>query len=283
MRTCVAYAQFVDYWAKHRGIVMRVTTLGGSSSELRASGADGVRSRATVRRSRRLFEAFRVEQTDPDTFYTALATDTAAQLEQFHELPGAAVLDVGGGPGYFVDALTAAGAYYVPLDADAGELRLHGRQPYETTVMGDGRRLPFRTGSFDITYSSNVAEHVSSPWLMAEEMVRVTKPGGIVYLSYTLWYGPWGGHETAPWHFLGGRRAAQRYEKTHGHEPKNLYGQSLFPITAGAGLRWAQSCRDAVLVSGFPRYLPGWSWAVVRIPVLRELVMWNLVLVLEKK
>jgi SAM-dependent methyltransferase len=283
MRTRVAYAQFGDCWAKHRGIVIGVTTLGGNSATVRASGVSGVRSRATLRRSKQLFEAFRVEQTDPDTFYTALAKDTAAQLAQFHALNGADVLDVGGGPGYFVDALNAAGAFYVPLDADAGELRLRGRQPYENTVMGDGRRLPFRSDSFDITYSSNVAEHVSSPWLMADEMVRVTKLGGIVYLSYTLWYGPWGGHETAPWHFLGGRRAADRYEKIHGHEPKNLYGQSLFPITAGAGLRWAQRCPDAELVSSFPRYLPRWSWGVVRIPVLREFATWNLVLVMEKK
>ncbi len=96
-------------------------------------------------------------------------------------------------------------------------------------------QLPFADDSFGVTYSSNVLEHVSEPWTMADEMVRVTRPGGLVFLSYTLWYGPWGGHETAPWHFLGGHRAARRYEKKHGHPPKNVFGTSLFPVTAAAG------------------------------------------------
>ena len=39
-------------------------------------------------------------------------------------------------------------------------------------------QLPFRDDSLDVCYSSNVLEHVSDPWLMADEMVRVTKPGG---------------------------------------------------------------------------------------------------------
>ncbi|NQU37359.1 MAG: class I SAM-dependent methyltransferase [Actinobacteria bacterium] len=283
MRTSVAYAQLAEYRAKQRGIVGCVTSQRGSGAPLRARGIRGVRSAATLRRSHQLFRAFRVEQTDPATFYNKLAADTATQLAQFHELRGAAVLDVGGGPGYFVTALADAGAFYVPLDADSGELRLHGRQPSAKTVIGDGRCLPFATDSFDITYSSNVAEHVASPWQMADEMVRVTKPGGIVYLSYTLWYGPWGGHETAPWHFLGGRRAADRYTRTHGHEPKNLYGESLFPISAASGLRWARGCDEVGLISAYPRYLPAWSWGVLRIPILREFATWNLVLVLEKK
>ena len=59
---------------------------------------------------------------------------------------------------------------------------------------------------------------------MADEMVRVTRPGGLIFLSYTLWWGPWGGHETSPWHYLGGGRAARRYERRLGHRPKNVYG-----------------------------------------------------------
>ena len=39
-------------------------------------------------------------------------------------------------------------------------------------------RLPFRDGSFDVCYSSNVLEHVEHPWRMGAEMLRVTKPGG---------------------------------------------------------------------------------------------------------
>ena len=238
--------------------------------------------RATLRRSVDLFRAFRLEQTRPDIFYAALAADSAAQVDSYHPLMGARVLDVGGGPGYFSDAFQSRGATYVPLDADAGELSLHGREPGPRTVLGDGTALPFASEAFDVAYSSNVAEHVASPWAMADEMVRVTRPGGLVFLSYTLWYGPWGGHETAPWHYLGGERAAQRYATKHGGPPKNEYGTSLFPITASAGARWAQrqaSSRRLVDIRLVPRYLPGWAGAIARVPGVREVACWNLVVV----
>lgn len=240
------------------------------------------RFRPTWRRSWRLFRAFRVEQSDPDHFYGTLAQDSVAQISDLHELAGQRVLDVGGGPGYFADAFRADGATYNSLDADLGELSGLG-DPEPGTVLGSGMQLPFRDGSFDVTYSSNVLEHVDKPWTMAEEMVRVTKSGGLVFLSYTLWFGPWGGHETAPWHFLGGHRAARRYARTHGHPPKNVFGESLFPVTAAAGLKWARRQSAADIVVLMPRYLPRWSWWVLRVPGLRELVTWNLAIVLRKR
>ena len=138
-------------------------------------------------------------------------------------------------------------------------------------------------GAVDVCYSSNVLEHVPDPWLMADEMVRVTRPGGTAFISWTVWYGPWGGHETAPWHFLGGARARRRYAKKHGHEPKNKYGESLFRVTVRDGLRWADSQTTADVVAVLPRYNPWWSHWLVRVPVLREVVTWNLVLVLRKR
>ena len=144
-------------------------------------------------------------------------------------------------------------------------------------------RLPFRTGALDLCYSSNVLEHVPEPWRMADEMLRVTRPGGIAFISYTSWYGPWGGHETAPWHFLGGARARRRYARTHGHEPKNRYGESLFPVTVRAGLDWARRQELGEVVDVVPRYNPRWSHPLTRVPGLRELVTWNLVIVVRAR
>lgn len=230
----------------------------------------------------RLLREFRHEQPDPARFYTAIAHDSVAQLSQYADLDGALFLDVGGGPGYFRDAFSAAGATYLALDADAGELAGMGTIA-QGTVLGSGMQLPFRTGGLDVCYSSNVLEHVPDPWRMAEEMVRVTRPGGTVFVSYTTWWGPWGGHETAPWHFLGGRRARRRYAAKHGHEPKNKYGESLFKVTVREGLRWAARQQDAEVVALLPRYNPRWSWWLLRVPLVREVVTWNLVLVLRKK
>ncbi len=190
---------------------------------------------ATLARSVALFRAFRTEQTDPAGFYGALARDSVAQLSQLTELAGASVLDVGGGPGYFADAFRRAGARYIAIDADVGELSAAG-SPGPGTIVGSGMELPVRSAAVDLCYSSNVLEHVPRPWQMGDEMVRVTRPGGFVFLSFTLWYGPWGGHETAPWHYLGGARAARRYAARTGHPPKNVYGESLFRVTADEAL-----------------------------------------------
>jgi SAM-dependent methyltransferase len=238
--------------------------------------------RADLRRSVRLFRDFRVEQTDPARFYGALAEDSVGQLSGYLDLQGATMLDVGGGPGYFRDAFTAAGATYWALDADVGELS--GQGSIATgTVIGDGMRLPFRDDAVDLCYSSNVLEHVPDPWRMAEEMLRVTRPGGVAFISYTSWYGPWGGHETAPWHFLGGARARRRYTRRHGHEPKNKYGESLFELTVKQGMEWA--CRQQLgdVLDVIPRYNPQWSYALTRTPGLRELVTWNLVIVVRAR
>jgi SAM-dependent methyltransferase len=240
------------------------------------------RWRATLGRSVRLLGEFRYEQPDPSRFYTALAEDSVAQLAHYVDLRGRTMLDVGGGPGYFRNAFQGAGATYLALDADVGELAGLG-EIAAGTVIGSGMRLPFRDDGLDVCYSSNVLEHVPDPWLMADEMVRVVRPGGTVFVSYTVWYGPHGGHETAPWHFLGGSRARRRYARKHGHEPKNRYGESLFAVTVRDGLRWARTQTYADVVDLTPRYNPWWSRWLLHVPVVREVITWNLVIVLRKR
>lgn len=253
----------------------------GRSTSSGAGRGDGG-SAPTLRRSVRLYREFGHEQDEPARFYSAMAEDSVGQLSSYVELDGIRMLDIGGGPGYFRDAFRAAGADYVALDADVGEMSGHGRIP-ASTVVGDGMNLPFRDEAFDLVYSSNVIEHVPEPWRLADEALRVTRPGGTAYLSYTVWWGPHGGHETAPWHYLGGAFARRRYRRRLGKEPKNRYGESLFPVTVRSGLDYARHQDVAEVVALLPRYHPRWVWWLLRVPVLREVLTWNLVLVLRKK
>ncbi|GAB3947854.1 class I SAM-dependent methyltransferase [Corynebacterium tapiri] len=240
---------------------------------------------STLRRSLRLLRSFRYEQSDPARFYGPLGHDTAQLLEALlldasgTPLSGKSVLDVGGGPGYFAEAFTQRGAEYVGLEPDVGEMSAAGIS-LATSVRGDGRALPFADASFDVVYSSNVAEHIPRWEDMGAEMLRVAKPGGLVVLSYTVWLGPFGGHETGLWqHFVGGDFARRRYEATHGHPPKNVFGTSLFAVSCAEGLRWARS--TGRVVTCFPRYHPWWAWWVTRVPGLREVAASNLVVVLR--
>jgi SAM-dependent methyltransferase len=247
----------------------------------RLGGPAPRRHKATLARSITLLRSFRMEASDPVGFYTLLAEDVVGQLSGYIALDGAKVIDVGTGPGHLTRALQGAGALCAGIDYDLDEITAHGGPP-RNTLAASALALPFRTGSADVCLSSNVLEHVPDPWRMAGEMVRVTRPGGVVYLSFTNWLSPWGGHETSPWHWLGGERAVRRYERKHGRPPKNRYLQSLYPVSVSAALAWARSCREVQVLDAIPRYHPRWAEGIVRIPGLREVATWNLVLVLRK-
>jgi SAM-dependent methyltransferase len=238
----------------------------------------------------RLLSEFPHERTDPARFYGVLAADTAAMVADLWlaghgERPvGRTLLDVGGGPGYFASAFSDAGVRYVGIEPDSSEMHAAGPtfdRGAGEFVRASGMALPFADDSVDICLSSNVAEHVRRPWQLGGEMLRVTKPGGLAVLSYTVWLGPFGGHEMGVTHYLGGARAADRYARKHGHRAKNDYGSSLFAVSAADGLNWATSTGAAV--AAFPRYHPRWAWWLTSVPVLREFLVSNLVLVLSPR
>lgn len=245
------------------------------------------RNLATLERAVDLLRSFRLEQTRPDIFYRELAEDTHALIDALSRditrtgLTDKRILDVGGGPGYFAEAF--GDSWYVGLEPSISEMSAAGLSGYGA-VRGDGSALPFTDGAFDVTYSSNVVEHVADPQALCDEMLRVTAPGGLVVVSYTVWLGPFGGHETGLWpHYVGGDFARRRYERIHGRPPKNEWGESLFAVSAKWGLDWADRAEKAgaTKIAAFPRYHPKWAWWLTSVPVLREFAVSNLVLVLQ--
>jgi SAM-dependent methyltransferase len=233
-------------------------------------------------RSIRLFRLFLAEQSEPELFYSELAADSVTQVARYADLAGRMVLDIGGGPGHFTAAFRARGARSLLVEPDPAELLARGEPP-RGAVRGDGMALPVADGVVNVCFSSNVLEHVPDPAAMLAEMIRVTRPGGLIYLAFTNWYSPWGGHEMAPWHYLGARYAERRYFRRTGRLPKNKPGTGLFPVHVGPTLRSVRARSDVVVLAAQPRYYPGWSRFVLRVPGLREVVTWNLLLVLRKR
>lgn len=233
-------------------------------------------------RSIELLNGFRTQFDDPDGFYTLLADDTVELVRRYDTVDGARVLDVGGGPGYFAEAFRRAGAAGVFVEPFWEEMTEAGRS-LRFGVLGDGLALPFRDGAFDIGHCSNVIEHVESPKVLLDELVRVVRPGGLVFLAFTNWLSPFGGHETSPWHYLGGERAVRRYERRHGYQPKNRFGDSLFRLGVGETLSMVERRPDVELIDAFPRYYPSWTKRLVRLPGVREVLTWNLALALRRR
>ena len=228
-------------------------------------------------RSARLFRLFLAEQTDPEAFYASLAEDAVRQVAAHGALDGRTVVDVGGGGGWFTAAFRARGARCYLFEPDPAEMRLR-----TAAVVADGYWLPVRDGGADVAFSSNVLEHVPDPMGLIEEMIRVTRPGGLVYVSFCNWYSPWGGHEMSPWHYLGPGYARRRYVRRHRHEPKHECGVNLFPVHVGPMLRALRARPDVTILEAAPRYYPRWCRWLVRLPGLREVATWNLMLIMRR-
>ncbi len=246
------------------------STASATSSALRPAGAF------------RLLAAFAREQSDPGSFYRLLARDSVALVERHIRLDGRRVVDVGGGAGYFAAVFRDRGAECLLVEPDPAELYSRGA-PSRASVIGDGYWLPLADASVDVCFSCNVLEHVKDPAGLIDEMIRVTRPGGLVYLSYTVWLSPWGGHESAPFHYLGGDYATRRYIRRHGQKPKNLYGQTMFPLGVGQVLALVRRRADVTVVEARPRYYPRWCRFLIFLPGLRELLTWNLLVILRRQ
>ncbi len=107
--------------------------------------------------------------------------------------PGDQMLDVGCGTGVLAAALAEAGAQAVGIDASepyldgARHLRPHPNITYE---LGHVRHMRFADGFFDGCVSTLVLDIIPEADLVAGEMRRVTRPGGVVASGvYDFWGG----------------------------------------------------------------------------------------------
>lgn len=62
-------------------------------------------------------------------------------------------------------------------------------------LTADAQNLQFRDDWFDFCFSQNAFEHIPDPELALRELVRVTRPGGLIYLMFDpLWTADSGSH-----------------------------------------------------------------------------------------
>jgi SAM-dependent methyltransferase len=227
---------------------------------------------------RELLALFRSERTDPIPFYERLAELMVESLPW--PVTGARVLDVGCGPGHYGRALAAAGAQVASVDLSASEFALAGGPPIAPFV-GDGGRLPIVTAGLDGLVCSNMIEHTPTPDAVIGEMARVVRPGGWIWLSFTNWLSPYGGHEFSPWHYLGGRNAIRIRTRRGGYQ-KNIPGDGLYPLSIRQVRRMVELHPDLALVDLRPRYYPTQRW-IPKVPLVGEVLTWNAELLIARR
>ncbi|GAB3441217.1 class I SAM-dependent methyltransferase [Phycicoccus ginsengisoli] len=124
--------------------------------------------------------------------YPAVATEVIAALG--HRLvaaagigPGQRVLDVAAGSGNVAIPAAAAGAEVVASDLtpellDAGRATARAAAVELTWEVGDAERLPYGEATFDVVTSCVGAMFAPHHQPVADELLRVTRPGGTVAL-----------------------------------------------------------------------------------------------------
>ena len=137
------------------------------------------------------------------------------------------MLDFGCGAGEFLLAAVDAG-----LDAQGVDVAVERQRQFHAAaapaergrfILYDGGILPLPSNDFDIGYSWFVFEHVQDIGQSLREIVRVLKPGALLYVAADDTRNAWDGHVRIPWPPFMPRRFARAYLSAFNLEDKAQY------------------------------------------------------------
>jgi SAM-dependent methyltransferase len=206
-------------------------------------------------------------------------------------LPGKRLLDLGSGVAGYSQTLAASGAEVISVDLVQPRIApTNGLVQVEASALA----LPLASESTEVVFCASLIEHVSDPQRVLAEAERVLKPGGTAYFSFPPYYSPLGGHEYAPFHYLG-QKLALRLVKHRSALPDwvsqmhqanaapssfaDLYrGWGLYRMTVRRFLRLVSHTRFR-LINLSTRYLPV---SFIRWPLLGEVLTWHAQFLLTK-
>lgn len=126
------------------------------------------------------------DQYEPGTYDAWYATPRGAWIGEtefdllhanLRPAPGASVLDVGCGTGYFTRRLARAGLQATGIDADAAAIRFAKSKTAagERYLVGDARALPFPGRHFDFGVAITSFCFIADPVQALTELARVTR------------------------------------------------------------------------------------------------------------
>ena len=135
----------------------------------------------------------KIEQLDYLPAYRALLKQALERWPVTGSTPGLNALDCGTGTGALSEAL--AGVCTVPLkinaiDTSSVMLSKAGERLRDIGLdvvlhQADAQQLPYADNSFDIVMAGHILEHLPHPVTALLEMVRVVRPGGLVFACIT--------------------------------------------------------------------------------------------------
>jgi SAM-dependent methyltransferase len=212
-------------------------------------------------------------------------------LHKHHSFSGGfSLLDLGCGMGGYTAAFQEAGLNSVGLD-----LSFQYKGVHVPKIAADALQTPFAGHVFDIVICASLIEHVSSPNELLNEIIRIVKPGGIIYISFPPFYSINGGHQFAPFHLFGERFALWAFSKRKKNRLKgwvrermNLDGQSYQEAFGKWGLYRMTIRKIRKLVRRDDLRLLDISTKLIpinfaRIPLLGEFLTWHVQILLRRR
>lgn len=202
---------------------------------------------------------------------------------------GSSLLDLGSGLGGYSRELAAHGARVFAVDLTPPR----SRGPGLHRIRASANAVPLPDAAVDLVFCASLIEHVPRPAEILAEIERVLKPGGTAYVSFPPYYSPLGGHEYAPFHYLGEKTAMRlRGRRKVPDWVKSLYpvrgdAESFSDLFTGWGLfrmtirKFRRLLRASHLrcLDMSTRYLPA---SFIRWPWIGEVLTWHAQFLLRK-
>lgn len=93
-------------------------------------------------------------------------------------------LDIGCGDGFFAKYAFGERGIDTGVEVNIKAARTaESKRSYRQVIIFNGIKLPFRPNTFSTVVSNSVMEHVDNPEALIKEIGRVTKAGGLFYLT----------------------------------------------------------------------------------------------------
>ncbi len=225
--------------------------------------------------------AHHLKHGDDAAFYQLQADDAIQWLtaQSIPLAPETHALDLGCGHGIFGATLMKKGCQVTFADQSNALDPGLKEAPFHAIDLDHDPYSPL--GTYDLVICSNVLEHLSDPDRFLKHCREILNPGGHLYLSWTNWLSPWGGHDFSPFHYLGPHWGPKIFDALIGRKRIHTPFETLYPTYIGSLLRQIRALEGLDVRATVPRYYTE-AAALMHLPIIREFIAWNCAMLIQR-